>query len=181
MSCFRSSLSTTPVTSCCQTTGRIDASLRGQRAGGDRSLAVKLEPGKPSGDQAPIVFVPVKPTCLRSAGLTQALVVATVRSKKSNPACFWPCLATSPVEMAGTKAQAAAVILGHHAPVLYGGNACPGATHHCGSTVLLPHLSVLLRHASCNHQMVGRRQHRQRSSRGLCRKTALRVRRGFCR
>ena len=81
MSCFRSSLSTTPITSCCQTTGRKDASLRGQRAGGDRSLAVKLEPGKPSGDQAPIVFAPVEPTCLRSAGHVQALGLraATVR------------------------------------------------------------------------------------------------------
>ena len=81
MSCFRSSLSTTPVTSCCQTTGRIDASLRGQRAGGDRSLAVKLEPGDLSGDQAPIVFTPVELTCLRPVGYVQALGLraATVR------------------------------------------------------------------------------------------------------
>ena len=54
-----------------------------------------------------------------------------LRPSGFNPACLWPCLSTSPVEMAGTKAQAAAVILGHHrAPVLYGGNACLGATHH---------------------------------------------------
>ena len=81
MSCFRSSLSNTPVTSCCQTTGRIDASLRGQRAGGDRILAVKLEPGDLSGDQAPIRFTPVELTCLRSVGYVQALGLraATVR------------------------------------------------------------------------------------------------------
>ena len=51
-----------------------------------------------------------------------------LRPSGFNPACLWPCLSTSPVEMAGTKAQAAAVILGHHAPVSYGGNACLGAT-----------------------------------------------------
>jgi hypothetical protein len=90
VSCFRSSLSTTPVTSCCQTTGRIDASLRGQRAGGDRSLAVKLEPGKPSGDQAPIVFAPVEPTCLRSAGHVQALVAASCDRQVSTPHVFGP-------------------------------------------------------------------------------------------
>ena len=53
-----------------------------------------------------------------------------LRPSGFNPACLWPCLSTSPVEMAGTKAQAAAVILGHHAPVSYGGNACLGATRH---------------------------------------------------
>ena len=78
------------MTSCCQTTGRIDASLRGQRAGGDRSLAVKLEPGDLSGDQAPIVFTPVELTCLRSVGYVQALVAASCDRQVSTPHVFGP-------------------------------------------------------------------------------------------
>ena len=85
-----------------------------------------------SGDQAPIVFTPVELTCLRSVGYVQALGLraATVRFQPRMFMALSIHHSTSPVEMAGTKAQAAAVMLGHHAPVSYGGNACLGATQH---------------------------------------------------
>ena len=135
--------------------------MRGQRAGGDRSLAVKLGPGDLSGDQAPIVFTPVELTCLRSVGYVQALVAASCDRQVSTPHVFGPVY---PPHLLRWRALRLRPQLSYWAIMhLFRTE----ATHAlalfstCGSTVRLQHMSVLLWHACCNHLRVGRRQHRQ--------------------